>query len=212
MADSKENTEIDTFRILLNRIREGDHAAQSDLVNQLQSYVIMMADRNLYQDIRAGIGPSDVAQNSMIKMLDAIDQYQGNSSSEFFGWLNRIIENEVKQSHRDLTRQKRDIRRRTSLGAIVDDSQLNLEPEECQLTPQSNALAAERVEIFHAARKKPAGGLPNGHTPAQSGTTFIPGRRQKDGCSKDSVSKLWYRAVMKLKQELEALDDNSRQR
>ena len=144
---------MDTFRILLNRIREGDQLLQSDLVNQLQSYVIMMADRTLYQDIRAGIGPSDVAQKLMIKMLGAIDQYQGNTSSEFFGWLNRIIENEVKQSHRDLTRQKRDIRRRTSLGQIVDDSQLNLEPEECQLTPQSNALAAERVEIFHAALK-----------------------------------------------------------
>ena len=206
MTDSI-NLELDTVRILIDRVRTGDPAAQSDLVNQIQSYVSLMADKNLDQNLRGVIGPSDIVQLTMMKLVNGIDNFEGQSTPEFFGWLNKIIENEALKSRRDMTRQKRDIRRRRSLENMTDDSRMAFDPKAENATPQSSALAAERVDLLHAAME----GLPEDYA------TVIRLRNleqlsfaevaEKMGRSKDSVSKLWYRAVLKMKQQLENLDD-----
>jgi len=93
MADSL-NLELDTVRILIERVRTGDDSAQSELVQQVQSYVSLMADKNLDQKLRHVVGPSDIVQQTMIKLVNGIGQFQGDSTPEFFGWLNKIIERE----------------------------------------------------------------------------------------------------------------------
>lgn len=203
--------EPDTVRILIERIREGDESAQSELVNQIQSYVVIMADQNLDNQIRACVGPSDIVQQTMMKMVDGIDQFKGQTTPEFFGWVNMIIKNEALKSRRDQTRQKRDVRRRQSLDVMQNDSQLGFEPEQTQLTPQSDALAKERIETFHLALSR----LSDEHA------TIIRMRNldnlsfteisEQLGRTKDSVSKLWYRAILKFKKELGALDEDTRQ-
>lgn len=211
MADSI-NLELDTVRVLIDRIRTGDSSAQSELVNQIQSYVSLMADKNLDQDVRNCVGPSDVVQQTMIIMVRGIDGFQGKSTREFFGWLNKIIKNEALKIRRDLTRQKRDLRRQKSLGAVVGDSRMSFEPEEEHLTPQSNAIATERVELFHLALSR----LSDDYTMVirlrNLQQLSFPEIAEKMNRTKDSVTKLWCRAVIKFKQELEALDDDSRQR
>lgn len=215
MADSM-NLELDTVRILIERIRSGDQSAQStaesELVNHIQSYVSIMADQKLDPKFRAHVGPSDIVQQTLMKIVDGIDQFQGESTQEFFGWVNRIVQNETLKSYRDLTRQKRDVRRERSLVRSSGDSLRLFELEEKHRTPQSNALAVERVQLFHAAL---------GRLPEEYATVIrlrnleqLPFVEVADrmGRTENSASKLWYRAVLKFKQELEALDDNSRQR
>jgi len=208
MADSL-NLELDTVRILINRVRSGDDGAQSELVQQVQSYVSLMADKNLDQQLRHVVGPSDIVQQTMIKLVNGIGQFQGDTTPEFFGWLNKIIENEALKSQRDQTRQKRDVRRCQSLEYMADDSRLQFDPKADGDTPQSSALASERIELLNSAME----GLP------QDYATVIQLRNleqlsfaevaQRMGRTKDSVSKLWYRAVLKMKQLLEEIDDNA---
>lgn len=210
MAESQK-LEMDSVRILINRIREGDESAQSDLVNQIHSYVAIMADQNLDHQIRNFVGPSDIVQQTMMKMVKGIDQFEGQTTPEFFGWVNMIIKNEALKSLRDQTRQKRDVRRRKSLDELRDDSQSGFEPRQAQLTPQSDALAKERIESFHRALSK----LTEEHA------TIIRLRNLEHlsfaeianrlGRTKDSVSKLWYRAILKFKKELGALGNDAQQ-
>ena len=54
MADSV-NLELDTIRILIGQIRNGDQAAQSDLINQIESYVMMGASRNLSRGVSTDV-------------------------------------------------------------------------------------------------------------------------------------------------------------
>lgn len=208
MADSL-NLELDSVRILIERVRTGDGSAQSELVQQVQSYVSLMADKNLDQKLRHVVGPSDIVQQTMIRLVNGIGQFQGDSTPEFFGWLNKIIENEALKSQRDQTRQKRDVRRCRSLESMTNDSRLQFEPiADCD-TPQSSALASERVELLNSAME----GL------SEDYATVIRLRNleqlsfaevaQRMGRTKDSVSNLWYRAVLKMKQQLEELDDNA---
>ena len=207
MADSLD-LELDTVRLLIDQIRDGNDSARSELINQIQSYVGLMADHNLDKAVRAHIAPSDIVQQTMIKMVNGIDNFKGESTPEFFGWLNKIIRNEAFKARRDLTRQKRDFRRQQSLGQARDDSRMNLDLEEQQLTPQSNAMAKERVEVFHKAL--------NGLT--EDYATVIRLRNlenlsiaeiaKKMGRTKDAVNRLWYRAVLKFEKELGKLDDN----
>ena len=210
MADSL-NFELDSVRILIDRVRCGERNAHPEFVDQIQSYVGMMANQKLDREIRAHVAPSDIVQQTMIQMIAGIDQFAGDSTEEFFGWLNRIIQNKALKSRRDLTRQKRNIRRQKSLGPNEREFRADFEPEQRLLTPQSNAMATERIEIFHQALSKLTADdrtVIRLRSLDQLSFTDI---AHKVNRTKDSVSSLWYRAVVKFKKELEALDDDSRQ-
>ena len=206
MADAL-NLEIDTVRILIDRVRTGDHAAQTELVRHVESYVSLMADRNLDRRLRHVVGPSDIVQQTMIKLINGIDQFNGQSTPEFFGWLNKIVKNEALKSQRDQTRQKRDMRRRRSLDQMADDSKMAFDPKAAGDTPQTSALASERVELLETVMK----GLPKDYATVIRLRNFeqlsFPEIAEKMNRSTDSVSKLWYRAILKMKRQLEGLDD-----
>ncbi len=112
---NSSNIELDTVRMLISRVRDGEESARSELVAQVQSYLGIMADQNLNRQICAKVGPSDIVQLTLIRMIDGIDNFRGSSTPEFFGWLNEIVKNESRKATRDLTRQKRDVRRQCSI-------------------------------------------------------------------------------------------------
>lgn len=204
------NLEMDTVRILIERVRDGDRAAQSELVQQIQSYVTIMADHSLDPSIRAQVGPSDIVQQTMIKMIDGIGEFNGNSKPEFFGWLNTIVQNEALKSLRDLTRQKRDVRRQKSLSLLTGDSARSFAPVESKMTPPSAAVANERINLFHEALAKLSPDYATVIRLRNLDQLAFPEIAERMGRTPNSVSKLWIRAVVKFKKELEALDDNSR--
>jgi len=172
---------------------------------------MIMADKNLDPNLRNHVGPSDILQQTMIKMVDGIDRFQGGSTPEFFGWLNQIIRNESRKFRRDLTAQKRDVRRHRSIENLTDDTQASFQPADEARTPRSDALANERIEVFHSAL--------NRLTPDYATVIRLRNLEQLSfeqiaaelGRTRDSVSKLWYRAILKFKQEIKAIDGDSRQ-
>ena len=205
VSDSN-NLKLDTVRTLIERVRSGDDGAQSELVDQIQSYVTRMADQNLVNEVRARVGPSDIAQMSMIQMVNGFDRFRGQTTKEFFGWLNKIIQNEAIKSCRDQTRQKRDVRRHQPLSSDSKNFRgANL--RQAEATPQSQALAKERIELFHAALEN----LTGEHATVirlrnleQLSFDEIASKMEK---SKNAVTKLWYRAVMKFEEQLREIDD-----
>lgn len=205
------NLELESVRTLVARIQDGDQSAQSELATQVQSYLNMMADRNLDDKVRQNVGPSDVVQMTLIKMVNGIGDFQGESSKEFFGWLNQIVKNEARKATRDLTRQKRDIRRQRSIHNQDNESRVYGGIEDHEITPQSAALSKERIELFHDALAR----LSNDHRTVirlrnLEQLEFKAIAEEMDR-TVNAVSKMWCRAVLKLEEELELLGEQTKQ-
>lgn len=208
LSDSPD-FDLDTVRLLIDKARDGDGGAQSELAQHVQSYVSLMADKNLEQSIRSNVGPSDIVQQTLIKMVNGIDNYRGESKEEFFGWLNMIIRNEANRVSRDLKRQKRDIRKQKSFDAGDSLAQKINIPEDSHPTPGTEAISKEQLELFYTALDK----LPEDY----STVIRLRSIEEKDfktigeemNRSADAASKLWFRAVVKFQKELDLLDDNA---
>ena len=209
MGESPE-IDFDTVRLLIEKAREGDDAAQSDLAEHVQNYISIMADQKLEKSIRTNVGPSDIVQQTLIQMVKGIDNYRGQSTAEFYGWLNQIVKNEAKRASRDLKRQKRDIRRQTSMDGQDSVVRRMNTPQDAHPTPGTEAISKERIELFYRALEQ----LPEDYA------TVIRLRNldelsfdeigEKMGRSSGAVSKLWFRAIVKFQAELDKLDEQTR--
>jgi RNA polymerase sigma-70 factor (ECF subfamily) len=203
--------ELDTVRILISRVRDGDESARGDLAIQVQSYLSMMADRNLNDQVRGNVGPSDVVQLTLMKMVDGIDNFRGNSTPEFYGWLNGIVKNEARKVSRDLTRKKRDIRRQQSIDDQEKGSRGFGGIQAHEVTPQSSALAKERIELFHLALSRLSDDYATVIRLRNLEQLSFNDIAVKMNRTVNAVSKIWHRAILKFEQELELLNEQSRQ-
>jgi RNA polymerase sigma-70 factor (ECF subfamily) len=197
---------LDTVRLLIGKAREGDDSARSDLAQHVQSYVTIMADKNLERGVRTNVGPSDIVQQTLMQMVNGIEDFRGESTAEFYGWLNKIIQNEANRASRDLKRQKRDIRRQRSLDAQDSVVKKIHSPEDNHPTPGTEAIGNERIELFYRALEK----LPEDYATVirlrnleELGFNEI---GEKMDRSSDAASKLWFRAIVKFQKELDQID------
>ena len=170
-----------------------------------------MADRKLDKSLRPNINPSDIVQQTLIQMVNGIANFRGSTSTEFYGWLNQIIKHEAVKAGRNFKRKKRDVRRQRSVDDRCSEGKTIDEPADYNPTPGTNAISNERR---HGAFPSALERLPTDYAEIIRLRSLeqLPFKEIADKMhrSVDSVSKLWYRAVVKFQQELELLDDNTR--
>jgi RNA polymerase sigma-70 factor, ECF subfamily len=210
MANSP-NLELDTVRILVSRIRDGDQSARSELATQVQSYLSMMADKNLDQQVRQNIGPSDVVQMTLLKMVEGIDGFRGESTPEFFGWLNQIVKNEARKASRGLTSKKRDVRRQQSIQEQENESRVFGGLTDQKLTPQSAALSQERIELFHLALSRLSDDFSTVIRLRNLEQLEFKEIAEKMNRTVNAVSKIWCRAILQFEKEMERLNEQTKQ-
>jgi len=206
--DNAHNIDLDTVRLLLKEAKAGENEAQSDLAALVQDYLTTMADKNLHQDIRCKVAVSDIVQRTLLQMVQGLEGFRGQSTPEFYGWLNRIVCNETAKARRDLGRKKRNLKRQVSFS--TEDSVGNFRSElidRSSPTPGTQAIANERIELFHQALAR----LPKEYAEVirlrnLDQLTFKE-VAAKMNRSVDSVSNLWYRAIAKFEKEIGAVND-----
>jgi RNA polymerase sigma-70 factor (ECF subfamily) len=76
----------------------------------------------LYGQIGRRIDESDIIQNAWIDVIRKLDQFQGKTEAEFFVWLRKILQNNMKNVLRDNMADKRDIRKETELATDIGES------------------------------------------------------------------------------------------
>lgn len=199
--------DLDTVSLLVPKAKEGSDQARAELLEYVQDYVLLMARKNTSRGMQGKFGASDVVQQSLAQVIQGFDNFRGNSASEFYGWLGRIVENEVKQLHRDLRREKRDIARERPLAVDPSGSGAGFVPADQQPTPKSRALAAEEIALFQEALDR----LPDDYAEvirlrSLERKSFKEVAAEMDR-SLNSVTKLWYRAILVLQQEFVQDDD-----
>ena len=137
--------------------------------------------------------------------FQSLDRFKGSTEGEFKAWVRAIVEHQVKQTQRGLTRQKRDVFREVRSE--------NVDPKatgfiDHQLTPQSDAIQRENLDRVAVAISR----LSNDYRKVVQLRSLerkpfreIALEMQR---SEDAVTKLWFRALTKL-QEMLNHDDGS---
>jgi RNA polymerase sigma-70 factor (ECF subfamily) len=205
--DGQDDFELDTVRLLIEQARDGDAQAKSDLATQVLSYLTMMADRKLSVSLRSNVNPSDIVQQTLIRMVDGIEEFRGDTRAEFFAWLNTIVQNESSRANRHFRSQKRDISRQRSMAQPDSGSFFFVEPTDCSPTPQTTALSQERIELLHRLLEK----LPQEYAEVIRLRNLEQLSFREIGesmnRSEGAATKLWNRAIAKFQLEFEKIGE-----
>ncbi len=96
-------------------------------LERYRHYLELLARLHLPPRLRGKVGPSDIVQETLLKAVENLDQYRGQSEAELAGWLRRILTNSLADVVRALEGAKRDIARERSLEASLAQSSARLE-------------------------------------------------------------------------------------
>lgn len=180
----------------LREAREGDADALGKLIDASRDYLLLMARRELLDELKAKASASDVVQDTCVRAVERFEQFEGASVEQWLGWLRQILQNQLKDLQRQyLQTELRDVRREKELAA-ADGVSAGSD------TPSRNASRRERAARIQRVMPR----LP------QKYQTVLKLREweklsfhevgQRLNCSEEAAQKLWYRALDRLNQEL----------
>lgn len=92
-----------------------------------RSYLRLLANLQLDKRIQGKVDASDIVQQTMMQAYKARDQFRGENDKQRAAWLRQILARNLLHASRDMTRDKRDVRREQAMQAAVNDSSLRLE-------------------------------------------------------------------------------------
>lgn len=175
-------------------------ASQNQLLSGLREYLALVAEREFDRRLRAKAGPSDAVQQTMLRISQNLTTFRGKNQAQLLAWSREILANEVKQLRRSFTAEKRDVGREVSIR--TEDHQSPEHPRDHLLTPQSAALVEEESQALRSALEK----LPADYREViklRSWQKRSFGEiASKMNRSENAVTKLWFRALVKLEQQL----------
>lgn len=101
---------------LIQKAREGNVVAQEELLVIVRARLREWAEHALNSRFLARLDASDLAQITLIDVHEKLDQFVGNTESEFDSWLRVALNRNIIDSIRDATAKKRSIDREQSDG------------------------------------------------------------------------------------------------
>lgn len=209
--NDEQAPDLDSVRLIVARINEGNEDAWNQLNNQINNYLTLMADKNMPPAIRGRVNPSDIAQQTILEVVKGINGFRGRSTPEFFGWLNQIMRNQSARMARDLTRQKRDVRRQVSINSKDSTNEPRIDLPDQNASPRTKAIEREQLDLMDQALTL----LPEEYEQVVRWRNLeelsYEQIAEKMNRSVGAVSKLWYRAMVRLKEELVRLENETRQ-
>lgn len=181
----------------LGAARQGSQEAWDRVLAQTQRYLLAVAQAELGSTLRPKASPSDIVQESLLDVQKGFDGFQGQTREEFLGWAVRILKTNLADLGRRFRQAEcRDIRREqmgTDLQAMrgpttADPAQWIVAQEQrLQLQRAIERLPLELRQILIWRQRDRIGWDEIG---------------QRLGKTADAVRKMWSRAVMRLRGEL----------
>ena len=124
--------------------REGEPAALNDLLDAHRNYLRLLAASCLYREMRGKADPSDVVQETLLKVHRNFRQFRGTTESEWMAWLRRILVRNLADFQKGLQRHRRKVSRERSLEGVVDRSSAMLRNMIPTAGPSPSAEAQRR--------------------------------------------------------------------
>ena len=112
-----------------------------------RGYLRVLAKSQMARHLLPKLDASDLAQETLMEAHQARERPPTSDSAQVAAWLRRILANNIANAHRDLYRDRRDVRRERRLHAAVDESSVRLEHFLAARgpSPSSQALELERM-------------------------------------------------------------------
>jgi RNA polymerase sigma-70 factor (ECF subfamily) len=187
---------------LIQAARAGSREALGNVLDAYRNYLLLIAERELGDDLRAKGGASDLVQEAFLEAHKDFAQFQGQTEADLRSWLRTLLLNRLsKFARRYRQTQKRGIGSEERLDANQDRG-TGLAAD--QPTPSKMLMAGEHAQAVQLALER----LPKDYQDVillryQEQLTFeeVGLRMQR---SADAARKLWWRALVRLQEELES--------
>lgn len=191
------------IRDLITAARRGAPEAIGQIFEAARGHLLHMAARELPEELRAKIGPSDLVQETAVDMHRDFVQFTGTTAEECFAWLREILKHNVVDAVRHYRESlKRDVTREVSLSSAPAREGTAL--IERAHPPDGSAIRREEAAALNDVLMR----LPEDYRRVLQlrywgGMSFVDIAPLFER-SPDAVRKLWYRAVERLQCELAA--------
>jgi RNA polymerase sigma-70 factor (ECF subfamily) len=205
MGENMNNGQLQT---LIDDARGGSPAALGELVDCYRRYLLLTANRKLPANLHSKVAPSDVVQDTVLDVVREFPQFSGSTAREFFGWLQRILQNNLTDVCRSFRgSQKRDLGREAPLDRGSSQGFANDTLRSREQSPSTCAVARESAQQVEQALRR----LHEQHRAVIrmrniEGLSF-PLIAERMGRSADAARKMWVTAIERLQTELEMLDE-----
>lgn len=140
------------FRLLMQRVQEGDEAAAEELVEHYGTHIIRVVRRRLHPLLRSKFDSIDFVQSVWASFFALpSQQYQFDQPARLIQFLVTLAQNKVVDTVRErMDGRKHDVRRELSL----DDSRMNLKDllTAHQPTPEETASAQDEWDHLFQGR------------------------------------------------------------
>lgn len=122
-------------------------------LERYRSYLLFLAGVRLDRRLRAKLDPSDVVQQTLLEAHQAIESFRGDQVGAQAAWLRQILARNLANAVRDLSCEKRDVRRERPLPDLLDESASRLEGwlAADQTSPSQLARRHERALLLAEA-------------------------------------------------------------
>lgn len=201
--------EREEFAQRIRFVRAGHKEALGEVLDTCRTYLLLVANRGLPDDVKAKVGASDLVQETFLQAQGIFDRFQGDSPEELRAWLVAILENKLAQVKRHyLGTAMRDVGREVPFAAGSSGPGIGGAVDQAAEPASAIFAAAEEAARFDEAMKR---------MPANYQTAIEMRNLERKSFaeigkalnrSADAARHLWLRAFARLQKELGLSDDS----
>ena len=186
--------------------KAGSNSLLGQLLLSYHDYLSLLADEELWLEIKVKASPSDLVQESFVEAKRDFEQFAGNTTEEFQAWLRRLLLNHVANVIRSYHgTEKRDVSREVPDSQFAGDQRKPLSDQ--YKSASSIVVRNELLDALQTALRK----LPGHYQDVIQWRNYDRASFEQIGQqlnrSAEGTRKLWVRAVKILQQELDAGND-----
>ena len=102
-------------KLLVVQAKEGNPSAINQLYSIYAERVRWMVRFRMSKELRSKLESMDLVQNTLIRSLNGLGNFNYKNEGDFVRWLSKIAENELRGNLKKLHAEKRDVRKEVQL-------------------------------------------------------------------------------------------------
>jgi RNA polymerase sigma-70 factor (subfamily 1) len=102
--------------------REGQQEALNELLEAHRNYLRVLAASCLHHEMQGKADPSDIVQDTLLKVHQSFRHFRGTTELEWMAWLRQVLVNHLNDFQKGHRRERRNVAREQPLESLVDRS------------------------------------------------------------------------------------------